>query len=162
MSGIIETASQYRLIGIDTSIFIYHFEGRTELAHIASAVINELETGTLTGVTSIITVAELLVRPLQLRNSSIAAAYQATLESLPGLELAIVDRQVALRAARVRADHGLHVADAIHVATSLVHGATAFLTNDRRLRRINDLDVLLLDDFRNQEPGSAQPGQEEE
>jgi predicted nucleic acid-binding protein len=112
MPGIVETASQHRLFGIDTSIFIYHFEGRTDLAHIASAVINELETGTLTGVTSIITVAELLVRPLQLGNSGVAAAYQATLESLPGLELAVVDRQVALLAAQVRADHGLHIADA--------------------------------------------------
>jgi hypothetical protein len=28
-----------------------------------------------------------------------------------------------------------------------VYGATAFLTNDRDLRRIGDLQVLLLEDF---------------
>jgi len=34
------------------------------------------------------------------------------------------------------------------VATALIHGATAFVTNDRRLRRLElALDMIVLDDF---------------
>jgi hypothetical protein len=34
------------------------------------------------------------------------------------------------------------------VATALVHGATAFVPNDQRLRRLTPvLDIIILDDF---------------
>jgi predicted nucleic acid-binding protein len=39
-------------------------------------------------------------------------------------------------------------ADALQVATALVHGASAFVTNDRGLmRQARALDVIILDDF---------------
>jgi predicted nucleic acid-binding protein len=50
-------------------------------------------------------------------------------------------------AAELRASYRLRPADALQVAACLVYGATAFLTNDRDLRRIGDLQVLLLEDF---------------
>jgi predicted nucleic acid-binding protein len=42
----------------------------------------------------------------------------------------------------------LHPADAFHVAASLVAGATAWITNDRALRRLAPLiEVMVLNDF---------------
>ena len=39
-------------------------------------------------------------------------------------------------------------ADALQVATALVHGATTFVTNDRLLTRLSQvLDVVVLDDL---------------
>jgi len=39
--------------------------------------------------------------------------------------------------------------DALHLATALVHGATAFLTNDQEFRKAQGcgLEILLLDEF---------------
>jgi predicted nucleic acid-binding protein len=55
---------------------------------------------------------------------------------------------VARRAAQLRARYRLRPADALQVATALVHGATAFVTNDRSLTRLRPaLDVVLLDEF---------------
>jgi hypothetical protein len=33
------------------------------------------------------------------------------------------------------------------MAACIVAGATAFVTNDRRLRRVTELDTIILDDF---------------
>jgi predicted nucleic acid-binding protein len=48
----------------------------------------------------------------------------------------------------LRARYHVRPADALQAATALVHGATAFVTNDRRLVRLEPvLDVILLEDF---------------
>jgi predicted nucleic acid-binding protein len=41
----------------------------------------------------------------------------------------------------------LKAVDALQIAACLEHGVTAFLTNDRDLRGIGSLSVLILDDF---------------
>jgi predicted nucleic acid-binding protein len=49
-------------------------------------------------------------------------------------------------AARLRAVHGQPVLDMIQVATAVIAGATGFVSNDPALKRIKDLEILLLDD----------------
>ena len=69
----------------------------------------------------------------------------------PNLTLADVTRDVARRAAQLRARHDLRPADALHVASALLHEATTFVTNDRRLRRIApEIDIIVLDDYQAQ------------
>jgi predicted nucleic acid-binding protein len=64
------------------------------------------------------------------------------------LTLADVTRDVARRAAQLRAGYNLRPADALQVATALVHGATALVTNDQWLARQSaKLDVIARDDF---------------
>lgn len=66
----------------------------------------------------------------------------------PHLTLADVTRDVARWAAQLRARYRLRPADALQVATALVHRATAFVTNDRRLARLTPLlDIIVLDDL---------------
>ncbi len=77
-----------------------------------------------------------------------AREYEALLVHFPHLTLADVTRDVARRAAQSRARHHIRPADALHVATALVHGATAFVTNDRRLPQLSpELDTIVLDEF---------------
>jgi len=66
----------------------------------------------------------------------------------PHLVLADVTRDIARRAAQLRARYGVRPADALQAATALLHRATAFVTNDHRLSCLSsELDVLVLDDF---------------
>jgi predicted nucleic acid-binding protein len=51
-------------------------------------------------------------------------------------------------AAQLRAKYNVSPPDALQVAASLSFGAKAFLTNDKRLSRLQQLiDILVLDDF---------------
>ena len=62
--------------------------------------------------------------------------------------MADVTREVARRAAQLRARYRVRPADALQAATALVHGATAFVTNDRLLERLSPvLDLVILDDL---------------
>jgi predicted nucleic acid-binding protein len=60
------------------------------------------------------------------------------------VEIIPVTAEIAEGAAKLRADHGLRIPDAIQVATAVIHKADFFLTNDARLGRLNQLEVLVL------------------
>jgi len=98
--------------------------------------------------TSTITLMEIAVRPYQLNKEDIARKYEALLASFPNLQIADIDRDVARRAAQLRAEFRLRPPDALQVATCLVHRAPLFVTNDHRLRIVRKLiDMIILDDW---------------
>lgn len=149
MSGLgLEFAlARHRTIGIDTRVFIYHFEGSGSLADAARDVFVALRDGICEGVTSVITLAELLVEPIRLSDLRTARSYELVMARMPGLEMVDVNRSRASLAAGLRVQHGIQMADALRVAAAIGSGASAFVTNDLRLRRLVEIDVLMLDDF---------------
>ena len=64
-----------------------------------------------------------------------------------GITLVPLTATVAEDAAWLRGHGGLELADAIHVASARAAGATAFITNDHRIRPRPNLDVFYLDDL---------------
>lgn len=135
----------HAVIGIDSSIFIYFVEDVEGRAHAAGTILRLI--AGLSGVTSTLTLTEAATRPYQIGRSDLADEYRTLVTTFPQLMVAGIDVEIALRAARLRASHGLRTPDALQVAACLEHGATAFVTNDRRLRRVTELDVILIDDF---------------
>jgi predicted nucleic acid-binding protein len=138
---------RHERIGVDTPVFIYHIEGTTHLAGLAGVAMDELAGGAFTGVISVLTLMEIAVKLLQMRRPDVAEEYEVLLANYPNLAIAALDRPTARRAAELRAEYRLRPADALQVAACLEQGATAFLSNDRELRRITHLQVWMLDDF---------------
>ena len=147
MADLAAALRRHERIGVDTPIFIYHMEGTTHLAGLAGVALDELAGGAFTGVTSVLTLMEIAVKPLQLRRPDIAEEYEVLLASYPNLVIAALDRSTARRAAELRAAYRPRPADAVHVAACLEQGATALLSDDRELRRISHLHVWMLEDF---------------
>ena len=137
-----------KVIGVDTPIFIYFLEDHPRYGPLAQITINGIEKGKWQGVTSTITLMEITVRPWQLGREVAAREYEAILVHFPNLSVVDVDRNVARAAAQLRAKYNVAPPDALQVAASLSFGAKAFLTNDRRLSKLQELiDILVLDDF---------------
>ena len=147
MADLAAALRQHERIGVDTPIFIYHLEGTTHLAGLAGVAMDELAGGAFTGVTSVLTLMEIAVKPLNMRRPDVAEEYEVLLANYPNLVIAALDLPTARRAAELRAEYRLRPADALQVAACLEQGATAFLSNDRELRRITDLQVWMLEDF---------------
>ena len=147
MADLAAALREHERIGLDTPIFIYHIEGTTQLAGLAGVALDELAGGAFTGVTSVLTLMEIAVKPLQMRRPDVAEEYEVLLANYPNLVIAALDRPTARRAAELQAEYRLRPADALQVAACLEQGATAFLSNDRELRRITDLQVWMLEDF---------------
>ncbi len=147
MGGVTSRLRDHTRIGLDTSIFIYHLEEHPRYLPLTHELLSGVESGRWTAVVSTMALMELTVRPWQLARPAVARAYEEALVHFPHLIVADVTRDVACRAARLRAEHNLRPADALHVATALAHDATAFVTNDEDFVRLDHPDVVLLSDF---------------
>jgi predicted nucleic acid-binding protein len=138
---------RHKVVGADSMIFIYHLEDHPRYAPFTQMIFDQWETGKVGGVTSVITITEVLVKPLRDGNRQVAQEYRRLLSSFPHLSLVDIDRQVARRAADLRANHGIRTPDALQIATALSRGATGFVTNDETVKRVRDIEVLVLEEI---------------
>jgi predicted nucleic acid-binding protein len=145
---ILERLAAHTTLGLDTSVFIYHVEAHPRYLPLTQALLASVQAGRWMAVTSTITLMELTVRPWQLDRPAVAREYEVLLIHFPHLHLQDVTRDVARRAAQLRARYRLQPADALQMGAALVHGATAFISNDRALLRLASvLDIVILDDL---------------
>jgi predicted nucleic acid-binding protein len=135
------------VIAVDTVTFIYHFEDNPTYARLTELIFADIEVGVVEAVASTIAFAEVLTGAKKAKNDALALKYRAIFANFPHLLVAPVDMQVAEKVAEMRSHYGLRMPDAITVATALVHHAQALVTNDRDLRRVTALDVIVLADF---------------
>src|SRR5262249_54967015 len=129
-----EFLARHRRIGIDTCVFIYHFEENREFLHLAKPVLAWVEKPGHSAVTSTVTLTELLTFPYRELPEIQVRAFLGLLTTVPNLEWIAPDLSTAASAARVRAEHGLRTPDAIQAATAIRSGATGFITNDAAFR----------------------------
>ncbi len=65
----------------------------------------------------------------------------------PNFYMLPVNVAIAESAADLRARYNLRAPDAIQIAAALSAGCEAFLTNDAALKRVTELQVLILDEL---------------
>lgn len=147
MGEVVGSLARHSRIGIDSPVFIYHIEGLRPWSEIAGQVLRMMAMGQVTGTTSVLALLEITVWPLKLGRLEIADNYEFLIRNIPHLEIVAIDAQIARIAASLRAKHGLATPDALQIGASLAFGATAFVTNDKRLRRVSEIEVVVLDDF---------------
>jgi len=136
-------------VGLDTSVLIYHLEDVSPYADLTTAAFTLLAQGALAAVVSTVTVTELLAKPFADGNVQAVTVCELFLREMPNAEIVPPDFEIAVRAAKLRGIHGLRAPDALLLATALHAGASAFLTNDATLKRVEveGIKVLLLDDY---------------
>ncbi len=127
-------------------VFIYHLQDHPRYAMATQAIMDAWESGSAQGLTSVISLAEVLVKPLREKRQQAADDYRRLLRAFPNLRLLALTADIAEEAARLRALHGLALPDMIQIASAVAEGAGGFVTNDPALQRITEIEVLLLDD----------------
>jgi predicted nucleic acid-binding protein len=132
---------------VDTNTVIYRVEEVRPFIDVALPLWDALDAGTQEIVTSELSVLEVLVKPLQLQNTSLQELFLGALYHTPGLSRISISRQILETAAHIRATFGLKTPDAIHAATALIEGCTLFVTNDVAFRRIPGLNVAILSEI---------------
>ncbi len=138
--------NRHRVVAVDTNVFIYHLQQHPRYLPVTRDLLGAWERGSHRGVTSVVSLSEVLVKPLRESDHAAAEEYRNLLATFPNLGLLGVTRNIAEGAARIRAIHGLDLPDAIHIATAVTGGATGFISNDPAFRRVRDIEVLLLDE----------------
>lgn len=96
--------------------------------------------------TSVVSLLEVLVEPYRREDLALVHAFYALLPGYSGLRWLPVTLEVSDMAAQLRARYRLSTPDAIQVATAIETGATGFIGNDRGLKKIREIECLILDD----------------
>jgi predicted nucleic acid-binding protein len=135
------------LLGLDTAPLSYLVEDHPRYAPLVTDVADRIANRQFVAVTSVISLAEVLVQPLARGDRYLQQRFRDLL--LHGDEIRALPVTVAMaeRAAELRARYGMKLPDAIQIAAALAEDCEAFLTNDRRLARVTEIRVLVLDDL---------------
>ena len=136
-----------KIIGLDTMVFIYHFEENQLYSPLTFSIFKNLEKGDFNAITSILTLLEILVKPKKENNLLLTERYKLLLETFPNLQMKTINENIADIASSLRANYNINTPDAIQIATSLEAKADTFITNDESLKKISEIEVLLLSEM---------------
>jgi len=135
-----------RRIHIDSMAVIYFIEQNPTYLPIVRPLFELLDSRKIVGISSYITLLEVMVHPLKLGRIGLAKKYRQLMVGSGCMKLLPVDQGVAEEGAAIRAKYNFRMPDAIQLATSVKCKADAFITNDSKLRQFDQLDVLVLED----------------
>jgi predicted nucleic acid-binding protein len=138
---------KHKIIGIDTAPFIYYIEDVAPYADLVHPVFDRLERHALAAVTSTIALGEILTKPLVEKNFTLADEIKFTIKAFSTLSMVAIDEKLAEAAALIRARHAIRLPDALQIAAAIQGEATLFMTNDKRLKKVDGVEVLVLSDY---------------
>lgn len=142
-----ELTERHRRLALDSNVIVYVLEAVEPWAFVARHLLGAIEAGRFAGVIAAVGLAEVCAGPARRGDLALVERYAEALASMPGLRVQPTTGDVAADAAVIRGMRGIGLADAMHLASARAAGATAFVTNDRRLRGSSLLDVIYLDEL---------------
>jgi predicted nucleic acid-binding protein len=133
---------------LDANVFIAALESPTARSDHAWWILRAIQAGEIAGVTSEITLAEVLVKPIELGMQDMIVAYENMVAPAPNFDVPPVTREILIDAARIRARRAsVRLPDAVHLATARSRSCTFFVTEDRRMEILEGMKQLIVNPF---------------
>lgn len=142
-----EVVRRHQKVGLDSNLFIYLIEDVPPWADRVAELLTAVDTGAAAAVMSAIGLSEILSGPARDGDLGRLERNHDDIRAISGLTIVPLTPDVAADAAVIRGVRGITLPDAIHLASARAFGATAFVTNDRRLRGSSRLEVVYLDEL---------------
>lgn len=143
-----EELARINSIFVDTAPIIYYIEAHQEYGPLAKEVITAFQEGNLTAHSSVITLTEVLPKPIERGDEKLARKFADFLKHGKHLTMIEISEGIAESAGKLRGRYPvLKTVDALQIAVALEVGSEAFLTNDIKLKQISDIKVLVLKDY---------------
>jgi predicted nucleic acid-binding protein len=137
----------YKKIGVDTVIFIYVIQYEKKYRKFSDQFLSAINNDNLKVITSMMSLIETLVGPYKHSDHILLQFFQEAFADNSKIETKEVNEKVATEAAKLCANYNLSEQDGIQVATAITNNCEAFLTNDKTLKKVKDIEVLVLDDL---------------
>jgi predicted nucleic acid-binding protein len=142
-----EVLARHATVAVDTAPFIYLWEQHPRYLPLAEALFRHLKLPQVQGITSIVSLIEACIHPQRQGRLDLVQAYERSLLHSQQIRTLPIDATLARRAIILRAAYEIHIPDALQISAALEAGATLFVTNDRRLSKIQEIEILLFDDY---------------
>ncbi|MEW6540412.1 MAG: PIN domain-containing protein [Bacillota bacterium] len=143
----LEAVRKHGRLLADTSAVIYFLNRVPRYEKTLRPLFHLAEQREIELVLSVVTEVELLVGPMRSGNEGAVNLIRLFLSRFSNVEVVPVSREIAHKAAQLRAESGLKLPDALIAATGVVSGCRAALGNDRSWAGMADLPFICLDDF---------------
>lgn len=145
---LLEELARINSIFIDTAPIIYFIEAHPEFGPLTKEVVTAFQEGNLTAHSSVITLTEVLPKPIESGDEKLAKKFADFLKHGKQLTMIEISEGIAESAGKLRGRYPvLKTVDALQIAAALEIGSEAFLTNDVKLKQIADIKVLVLKDY---------------
>lgn len=132
---------------LDTSPLIYFIEAKAPYVSTMRTIFQTVEHRKIKVVTSPVTLAEGLVYPIQTGNLRLQSAFRSIILYDPNTRFQVINLAIGERAALLRANYHLKIADSLQLATAIETKCDIFLTNDLQLKRVQEISVICIDDL---------------
>lgn len=131
------------IVLIDTNIILNAKNSSEPYSTYSLQVLDAVEDGLIEGIISVISIAELCAGYYSQEDIEGKEELLAHLVSSKGFVVVNLDLKIADVAARIRADTGIRLPDAIIIATGLAKDVRYLVTNDKELKKASRyLEVL--------------------
>lgn len=150
LAALTKKLQHYPVLALDSAPVIYFIEANPVYEDLVNEVFLHIDSGKVQATTSLITLTEVLVYPLENHFTSLADDYRNLLLRTRGLQSHEITAPIAEKAAELRAKYSnkaLKTPDAIQIATAILTGCNAILTNDMGWKVVTEIEVIILDDF---------------
>jgi len=132
---------------VDTAVFIYLLEDHPDFGEKAEFFFQYASSKKAQLFTTVLSYLEFCIKPYQENRESLAAIFLDFLHEA-NFTTGIIDLSICDEAARLRAKYpALKSVDALQLASAIKSACEVFMTNDRRLRQVNEIEVLLVEDW---------------
>ena len=122
--GLSEELEKLGRIFIDTAPIIYHIEAHLLFGPMMRKIVGILEARNIEALSSVVTITEVLPKPVKAGRRDLVEKFVSFLRYSRSLELIDISAGIAEKA-----------------------GAEAFMTNDRKLKQIQELKIICLKDY---------------
>ncbi|MFN7119167.1 MAG: type II toxin-antitoxin system VapC family toxin [Saprospiraceae bacterium] len=150
ISDLQQKLSGFSRIALDTAPIIYFVEANRTYKSLTDIVFQSISNKSLQGFTSMISLTEVLVHPIEKQFTVLQQQYMRLLLNSAHFSTKMLDMAVAIKAAELRANykqHAIRTPDAIQIAVALLQNCDAFISNDQKLKVIQEIEVIILEDY---------------
>lgn len=133
---------------IDSNILIYLFEDHDPFGPVAEFIVEQAEKGVFSGCITPITIAEIVVKPLQYGRTDLVDKFRTVIRHWSNIQAVDLTAEAGIMAGALKARHGYPLPDMIQAAVALQAPKPALISNDRIFEKIHELDVFSIEDFR--------------
>ena len=133
---------------LDTAPIIYFIEAHSQYGPLVADIVTAFQSGRLIAFSSVITMVEVLPKPIEAGNEALANQFSDFLSGGKNITMLEITSDIAQVAGRLRGRYPfLRSMDAIQIAASLEAKAEAFITNDLKLKNISEIRIILLEEY---------------
>lgn len=139
--------TEFNKVFLDTQIFIYFLEDNEQFGEQANNIFRFFRDNDVELISSVLTYMEFCVRPFELKKHDLIDTFKEFLKEID-VFLLNIDFKIAELAAQLRSKYkGLRGMDAIQIATAIYSNCDSFMTNDKKLKSMNEIEITLIGDW---------------